>query len=177
MLRSLLYSGPPLEVLHEQYAKNDRIDATAPVRAVTRVIVDRGPEVVWSVLADPEGWSRIDPAIGDVRLTAGVAVDAAFTWRNGKAAIASRFAVAVPGRQLTWTGLSFGAKAVHRHVLTPLEDGSTELMVAESMAGPLLGLFMNGRKLQAALDEWAAGIKRVAEARSRGPRLAPVDPQ
>ncbi|MFI7145250.1 hypothetical protein ACIBO2_10060 [Nonomuraea sp. NPDC050022] len=55
MLRSLLYSGPPLEVLHEQYAKNDRIDATAPVRAVTRVIVDRGPEVVWSVLADPEG--------------------------------------------------------------------------------------------------------------------------
>ena len=50
-------------------------------------------------------------------------------------------------------------------------------MVAESMAGPLLGLFMNGRKLQAALDQWAAGIKRVAEARDRGSRLALVDPQ
>lgn len=29
-----------------------------------------------------------------------------------------------------------GAKAVHRHVAKPLEDGTTELMIAESMAGP-----------------------------------------
>ncbi|WP_433444852.1 SRPBCC family protein [Nonomuraea sp. CA-141351] len=166
MLKSLLYSGPSLEVLHEQYAKRDGVDAVAPVQAVTQVIIDAAVEEVWRVLSDPTSWPRIDPAVSQVNLPAGVTVDAPFTWTNGKAKIASRFAVVDPRRQLTWTGVSFGAKAVHRHVLSRRQDDSSALTVTESMSGPLLGLFMNSRKLQAAVNRWAEGIRRVAESQA-----------
>jgi hypothetical protein len=33
MLRQLFYRGPPIDVLHEEYAKKGRIDGEAPVRA------------------------------------------------------------------------------------------------------------------------------------------------
>ncbi|MEV0231850.1 SRPBCC family protein [Nonomuraea sp. NPDC050786] len=164
MVKSLLYTGPALDDLHEQYAKKGRIDERAAVRARCDVAIDAPVETVWDVLATPAAWSRIDPAIHDVRLGGAVAPDTSFSWVNGKAKIQSRFAVVRRDEELTWTGVSFGARAVHRHLLLSRADGGTDLEVSESMAGPLLGLFFGEAKLQAALTSWTAGIKRAAEA-------------
>lgn len=40
MLNSLFYTGPALGVLHEQYAKQGRIDPGAPVRASYQVVTE-----------------------------------------------------------------------------------------------------------------------------------------
>jgi hypothetical protein len=70
---------------------------------------------------------RTDPAIRDVRLDRAVAPGTRFAWRNGRARITSRFAVVDPEREITWSGLSYGAKAVHRHVLAACDENHTHL--------------------------------------------------
>lgn len=160
---SLLYRGPALEVLHEQYAKRGLIDEQVPVTAVGSVDIAAAPQRVWQILAAAAEWSTVAPAITDVRLPGGVAVDAPFTWRNERARISSRFAVVDPARELTWTGVSSGAKAVHRHVLHPPPGQATRLDSEESMAGPLLTMFYDSTKLAKALTEWLKAITTAAE--------------
>ncbi len=92
-------------------------------------------------------------------------MDAPFTWVNGRSRIRSRFAVVDSGRELTWTGTASGAKAVHRHVLHPLADGTTCLESEESMAGPLLTLFFSSTKLEQGMTTWLTAVKAVAEQR------------
>lgn len=99
----------------------------------------------------------------DVGAPDGVVTDGPFTWANGKAKITSRFAVVDQDRELTWTGVSSGAKAVHRHVLHLLEDGATRLESEESMAGPFLTLFYSSAKLQQGMMTWLTAIKTAAE--------------
>jgi hypothetical protein len=47
MLNSLSYTGPALDVLHEQYAKQGSIDPEAPVQASYQVLIEAPVEVVW----------------------------------------------------------------------------------------------------------------------------------
>jgi hypothetical protein len=68
-----------------------------------------------------------------------------------------------PGREITWTGVAAGAKAVHRNVLMSEGNGATTVTSEESMAGPLLRLFMSSTKLHAGMEEWLDALKRAAE--------------
>lgn len=162
-MTKLLYSGPTLQVLHDDYAKKGRIDSDAPVTTSYEVDIRAPRALVWELLANPLGWQAFDPAIHDVRVDGQVAADTAFTWVNGRARMKSRFAVVDPGRELTWTGVSMGFKAVHRHLLEPSGDGGTRVRCEESMAGPLLGLLLNEAKLRDALEKWLTALKAAAE--------------
>ncbi|MGW6912880.1 SRPBCC family protein [Kitasatospora sp. NPDC054939] len=165
MFREMRYRGPSLDELHENYAKQHRIDEAAPIRSAHEVVVDAPAERVWALLADPAGWSAFDPAIRDVRIAGDgtVAVDTRFTWVNGRTAIASRFAVVEPLREIIWTGSAMGSRAVHRHLITTRDDGATLVRTEESMAGTLLGLFYDSAKLHAELTRWLDSIKTAAE--------------
>ena len=66
---------------------------------------------------------------------------------------------------ITWTGVSSGAKAVHRHVPESTGDGATRVFSEQSMAGPLLVLFFDGAKLRADMEGWLAALKTAAEGR------------
>ena len=166
MLKQLFYSGPSIEVLHEEYAKKGRIDEKAPITTAYKVRIEAPVERVWELLSDPQNWETFDPDIHDVRLNSGVKADARFIWSNGKVRMKSRFAVVDAAREITWTGVASGAKAVHRHVLEPTDDdGATRLLCEESMAGPLLILFFNNAKLQAGLKKWLGALKTAAEER------------
>ncbi len=61
MFGQLFYIGPPVEVLHERYAKQGRIDDRAPVRASHEVWVDAPVERVFALLSDPTRWPRSSP--------------------------------------------------------------------------------------------------------------------
>jgi uncharacterized protein YndB with AHSA1/START domain len=167
VLHQLFYRGPSIEVLHEEYAKHGRVDEHAPVCTSTRVEIDAPVGTVWALLSDPTRWPSWDPGIHDVATDAPTTVDARFRWSNGRARMRSRFAVVEPGREITWTGVAAGAKAVHRNVLTTDDNGTTVVSSEESMAGPFLVLFMNGNKLHASLDEWLAALKLAAESAGR----------
>ncbi|MGQ4490004.1 SRPBCC family protein [Streptomyces sp. SAS_281] len=165
MFQEMRYRGPSLDELHENYAKQHRIDEAAPIRSTHEVVINAPAERVWGLLADPAGWSAFAPAIHDVHIAGDgtAAVDSRFTWVNGKAKIASRFAVVEPLREITWTGTAMGSRAVHRHLLAPCADGTTLLRTEESMAGTLLGLVYNKAKLHAELTRWLGLVKTAAK--------------
>jgi uncharacterized protein YndB with AHSA1/START domain len=164
-MNQLLYRGPAIQELHQQYAKQGRIDERAPVTTTYEVHINAPVQRVWELLADPPGWPSFAPDIRDVHLVAPVAVDTRFTWTNGRSRINSRFAVVHPGQELTWTGVSSGFKVVHRHLLDATSDTTTRVRCEESMAGPLLLLFFNSAKLRAGLEQWLTALKTAAEQR------------
>jgi uncharacterized protein YndB with AHSA1/START domain len=164
MLKQLFYSGPSIGVLHEEYAKKGRIDEKAPITATYEVRIEAPVERVWELLSNPPDWGTFDPDIHDVHLDSGVKPDARFTWRNGKARMKSRFAVVDAEQEITWTGVAYGAKVIHRHVLEPTGGGgATRLFCEESMVWPLLALFFDSAKLQTGLKKWLTTLKTAAE--------------
>jgi uncharacterized protein YndB with AHSA1/START domain len=164
-MNQLLYRGPSIEALHQDYAKQGHIDERTPVAATYEIHINAPVQRVWELLANPPGWPSFAPDIHDVQLDAPVAADTRFTWANGRTRIKSRFAVVDPGRELTWTGVSSGFKVVHRHLLDATSDRATRLRCEESMAGPLLVLFYDSAKLQAGLKTWLTSLKTAAEQR------------
>lgn len=165
MRKQLFYSGPPIQVLHEDYAKRGRIDESALVKASYEVRIETDVERVWQLLSDARGWERFNPDIHDVHLHTAVTADAPFSWTNGRARIRSKFAVVEPVREISWTGVSWGARAVHRNMLEPTFDGASRIRSEESMAGPLIVMFLNSKKLKAALKKWLTSLKDAAEQR------------
>jgi uncharacterized protein YndB with AHSA1/START domain len=164
MLKQLFYSGPSIEVLQEEYAKKGRIDDKAAVKASHEVRIEAPVVRVWELLSDVLGWGMWYPDVYDVHLDSGVKADARFTWTNGKSRIKSTFAVVDAEREITWTGVSSGAKAVDRNVLQPTGDGgATRVFCEESMAGTLLVLFFDSAKLKAGMEAWLSALKMAAE--------------
>jgi hypothetical protein len=163
MLKQLFYSGPPIEVLHEEYAKRGRIDEAASVKGSGEIRIEAPVERVWELLTDLCGWEDWAPSVHDVYLDSAVAIDTPFTWSIGRTRIKSVFAVVEPGRELTWTGTALWTKAIDRHVLAPTEDGATRHYMEESLAGVLVPLFFNGAKLNAQHQRWLTAFKAAAE--------------
>jgi uncharacterized protein YndB with AHSA1/START domain len=168
MASKLWYRGPSLDTLHEDYAKHGRIDEVAPVRSTCEVEIDAPVATVWDLLSRPAAWPTWDSDIHDVTADAPTAVDAPFVWSSGRSRMRSRFAVVDPAREITWTGVSSGAKAVHRHLLDAPAPDRTIVRCEESMAGTLLGLFYDSDKMHGTLEAWLAALKTAAEASPAG---------
>jgi uncharacterized protein YndB with AHSA1/START domain len=162
MLKSLLYAGPSLQILQADYAKHGRIDTAAPIQSRAEILVHAPVARVWQIIADAPKWPSWMPGVKTVRLDSMVTPGATFTWKNGSSTIRSTFAVVDAEKELTWTGISSGAKAVDRHTLQSA-DGSTRVFTEESMAGPFVILFFNSQKLLAAQQAYLAALKQVAE--------------
>jgi uncharacterized protein YndB with AHSA1/START domain len=161
MLESLFYTGPSLQALHA-YAKQGRIDTAAAIQSRAEILIHAPVARVWKILADAPGWPAWMPGVKSVRLDSTVAPDATFTWKSGPSTIKSTFAVVEPERELTWTGISSGAKAVDRHTLEAT-GGSTRVFTEESMAGPFVILFFSSKKLRTAQQAYLAALKQFAE--------------
>ncbi|MGI5485355.1 SRPBCC family protein [Microtetraspora malaysiensis] len=162
MASTLFYSGPALTVLHDEYARHGRVDPNAQLVSSSSVVVDAPVERAWTVMADLATWPRWASNLEIVELS-DVRPGAPFRWKLNGVALRSRFAVVTPERELTWTGVFFGYKAVDRHVLEPLDGGRTRITVEESLAGPLLPLFYSERKLRANHERWLAELKAAVE--------------
>ncbi|GAB2648341.1 SRPBCC family protein [Kribbella swartbergensis] len=165
MFSSLLYTGPSITLLHEEYAKKHRIDDRAAIQGHRGIRIGAPIERVWQLLSDVPRWSdNLEPGVRDIHLDEGVTVDGRFTRTRSGARMRARFAVIDAPHEIAWTGSAFGAKVVHRFLLEPIDDESTRVVVEESMAGPLLGLFFNNKKLDDVLAESLTTLKQAAEA-------------
>ena len=162
MLKTLLYAGPSLQALQSDYAKQGRIDSVASIQSHAEILVHAPISRVWQIMADAPNWPSWMPGVKSVRLDSTVAPDATFTWKSGSSRIRSTFAVVDPEKELTWTGVSSGAKAVDRHTLQAT-NGGTRVFTEESMAGLFVTLFFNSDKLRSAQEAYLAALKQVAE--------------
>jgi hypothetical protein len=166
VMATLLYVGPSLPDLHQDYAKRHRIDDRAPLRGHREVEVNAPVGRVWGLLSDVAAWSaNLEPGVHDIHVEQGVRVDAPFTRANKGVKMKARFAVVEPGQELAWTGAVFGgAKAVHRYVLEARPGDTTRVIVEESMAGPVLAFGYSQKRLIALLENCLATLKAAAEA-------------
>ena len=162
MLKSIFYSGPSLQTLHTVYAKQGRIDTAAAIQSQAEILIHASVARVWQILADAPNWPEWVPGVKTVRLDSTVAPDATFIWNNGPLTIKSTFAIVEPEKELTWTGISSGAKAVDRHTFE-VANGGTRVFTEESMAGPFVILFFNSQKLRASQEAFLAALKQLAE--------------
>jgi hypothetical protein len=162
----LFYAGPTLTELHEEYAKQGRLDENAPVRAVDSITIAAPAAVVWRLISDMRDWPRWRSDARVTRLGA-VEVDARFRWKIRGASIRSTFAVVAPERELAWTGVAMGwIKAIDRIRLAVAEDGGTTVTMEESMSGPLLTLFYSEGKLRQGHQDMLRMLKTAAEKRA-----------
>ncbi len=164
MPAKLLYSGPSLGTLHEEYAKKSRIDEQAPLISVASIAIDAPRSAVWAVISDVAGWPAWYPEftvleLGEVR------PDTPVRWKLGGLTMRSTFAVVNPDHELTWTGRFLSYKAVDQHLLEPAGNGRTTITMRESLAGPLLSLLYRPSQLQAGHQRWLTALKTALEQR------------
>jgi hypothetical protein len=159
----MFYAGPSISRLHQDYAKQGRIDDRAAVTTTCEAEIKAPAQKVYELIASPAGWPDFDPAVKDVTIDGPAAVDKAFKWAKGSSRFTSRFAVLRPGREVTWTGTALWLKVVHRHLLEATAEDVTRVRCEESMSGLMLGLFYSSDKLQADLITWLNAVKAGAE--------------
>ncbi|SDL32322.1 SRPBCC family protein [Streptomyces indicus] len=169
LLRRVFYTGPSLAELQQHYAKGGLIDDRAPVTALSRVRIEAPPATVWRLLHDLPGWPSWVPGVTSVRQgPKGAVPDEEFRWKLGGMPIRSTLAVVEPLRELCWTGVLAGTRAVHRFRLASLEDGrATEVLSEESIGGPFIALYFPSAKLRTVLEDWLAALKSTAETAER----------
>jgi hypothetical protein len=66
VLHDLLYSGPSVDTLGDEYAKSGKLDRKAPIVTVRETLVDAPVATVWDLISHPTTWPSFDPAISDV---------------------------------------------------------------------------------------------------------------
>jgi hypothetical protein len=166
MIKHVFYSGPSFETLHQDYAKKGHIDENAAIKTATEMHIAAPVESVWNHLINFSAWPVIDPSFQNVQLESTVAEDAYFRFVLNNFPIRAKFAVVIPNRELTWTGLSWWFRSVDLHVLEPMETGGTRLYSAESLAGVLASPLMTGEQLKKQHEKWLIAFKHSLESSS-----------
>jgi uncharacterized protein YndB with AHSA1/START domain len=162
-LRDVLYSGPSLRLLKDQYAKRGILDRKAPIVTARETVIDAPIATVWELISDPSGWPSFDSSVSDVRVDGSVSTDMAFRRRVGHVTIRALFAVVEPEREISWVGRAAGSKVVHRNLLSEAPGGSTKVVSEESMAGIFVTWLYSREKLDRVLDNWLASLKAASE--------------
>jgi uncharacterized protein YndB with AHSA1/START domain len=126
-----------------------RIDVGAPVVGAAEIEISAEPQLVWDVLTAFERWPTWNPDIESVSMHGDVAAGSVFRWKAGPGRITSTIQEVDAPRQITWTGRTFGIRAVHVWWLEP-SNGATTVLTEESYQGFVARLLR--RPLQKALD-------------------------
>ena len=143
------------------------INENAPVVARSQVQVAADPESVWALLTDLERWPTWKTDVRSLALHGPLKPGTIFVWKAGPGQIRSTLHEVDPPRAISWTGSTFGIKAIDGFRLEP-RDGGTQVSEAESWEGLTVRLFAGRmrRTLQSSLDKGLAELKAEAERRA-----------
>ncbi len=146
---------------------NDR----APAYAMRESYIDAPVQLVWSILADIQGWPQWNREVKEVSLHGEVSPGTGFHWTSGGMKIRSCIEEVESQRRIVWSGRTMGIRAIHSWMFT--EEGSgTRVRTEESFEG-LIVRFMAGKMrktLEKALEQGLGALKDEAEGRCREAR-------
>jgi len=139
----------------------------APVVARAQVQVAADPESVWALLTDFEKWPTWKTDVRSLALHGPLKPGTVFVWKAGPGQITSTLHEVEPPRAISWTGSTFGIKAIDAFRLEP-RDGGTQVSEAESWEGLIARIFSGRMRktLQSSLDQGLAELKAEAERRA-----------
>ena len=143
------------------------IHENAPVVARSRVQIAADPESVWALLTDLEKWPTWKTDVRSLALHGSLKPGTIFVWKAGPGQIRSTLHEVDPPRAISWTGSTFGIKAIDTFRLEP-RDGGTRVSEAESWEGLLVRLIAGRMRktLQSSLDKGLDELKAEAERRA-----------
>jgi len=106
------------------------IDRGAPATVEGEILVAAPPETVWAVIADLSGWPTWNSDVRSMTFQDPLEPGSTFRWKSGSASLVSTLRVVDPPREIGWTGVTMGIKAVHVFRFEP-NDGGTLARSAE----------------------------------------------
>jgi uncharacterized protein YndB with AHSA1/START domain len=115
------------------------IDRNAPATAEGELRIDADPPTVFSVISAIDQWPSWNPDVRSVRLEGPVQPGTVFRWKSGPSSLTSTLQVVDPPRELAWTGVTMGIRAVHVFRFQA-DDGGTLARSEESWEGLLPSL-------------------------------------
>ena len=126
------------------------------------------PEAIWAILTDAPSYPTWNPTVdridGEIALGKRITVHAKIS--PGRA-FPVKVKELVPGKRMTWLGgMPFGLfKGERIFIIAQKPDGLVEFSMRETFSGLLSPLIERSiPDLQPAFDEFAAGLKKRAEA-------------
>ena len=146
------------------YTASDQVNAAAPVQTQQSIRINAAPEKVWALLTNVNHWADWQKDISHPRLSGAFQAGNSFDWESGGLNIHSTVGVAEPLKRIVWSGPAFGSFAIHTWTLTE-HDGTTEVVVRESMEGWLVSLATTvaQKGLDTSIATWRGAVKQSAE--------------
>jgi uncharacterized protein YndB with AHSA1/START domain len=146
------------------------INRSAPVVGTSETEIAAVREVVWDVLTGIEQWPSWNPDVKSVSMHCTVARGSEFRWKAGTGTITSTLEHVEAPQRVTWSGTSFGLKAIHAYALEARAD-STLVRTEESYDGLVARLFRARlqKTLDGALRSGLRHLKAEAERRTAHP--------
>lgn len=159
----LSYRTPDADTL-ASYARAHQVDLEAPIQAAAEVVIDAPIAQVWQLLTDVTGWAdSLERGLSKVELPQGIRVGAPFRRTNKGFTMTARFEVVETERELAWTGVALGVRAVHRFQMESIGGGRTRLWSAESLGGRPLAILYSSAKLQSQMESSLASFRAACE--------------
>lgn len=118
-------------------------------------------------MAAVEAWPQWTPTMTSVRYLSGTGVGAVYEVRQpGLPKTQLTISEWIEGKSFTWTANEKPSSTVATHVLEPLDESQTEVILSISMSGPFASLiwFLWGRKIRNFVDTESMSLKNAVEA-------------
>lgn len=143
------------------------------MRFDTKIEINAPPDRVWSVLTDVERWPGWMASYTSVeRLSEGPLTvgSQARVRQPGLSPATYTVSELDPGVEFTWSSSSAGVRTTGRHVVEPLADGRSQLVLTIEQSGLLagpIGLLL-GSKIRRFLAIESEGLRAAAEGEGSG---------
>ena len=140
------------------------IDNYAPVKCIKNIAIRADIALVWETLTEIDKWKEWQTDISNPNLNGELKPNSTFDWTSGGAKIHSTLHTVEPGKQIGWTGKTFGMFAIHNWTITE-KNGQTEVHVEESLEGFFAKLLKNwfNKSLEKGMQKWLDVLKQECE--------------
>jgi uncharacterized protein YndB with AHSA1/START domain len=150
--------------LSSSYTASETINKNAPVQTVQQITINALPDKVYRIMSDVNHWASWHADVQSPSLPGTFHKGNSFDWKSNGLTIRSTIHTAEPYSKIGWSGVAFGAFAIHNWTFT-LSQGKTIVTVEESMEGWLVSLMQ--KKFQKGLEEslqiWLRNLKAQVE--------------
>lgn len=145
----------------------------AAINQVNTARSTASPEAVWAWLARPDRWDVYYRNARRVRHLSGpwpeLALGSRFSWTTFNVPVTTEVTACEPFGRLAWSAQRRGLRAHHVWLLTPREDGGTEIYTQETQHGWVPRLFWpvilpSMRRMH---QHWVDGLSEIAASGQR----------